>query len=53
MAVQSNWYLAITWRKSTFSGESADCVQVARYERPAPAGSPREDFGPEAQSPES
>jgi hypothetical protein len=32
MAVRENWYLTITWRKSSFSGNDADCVQVARYE---------------------
>lgn len=35
MAVRESWYLAITWRKSSFSGNDADCVQVADCESPS------------------
>jgi uncharacterized protein DUF397 len=32
MAVRESWFLAFTWRRSSYSGNDADCVQVARYE---------------------
>lgn len=32
MAVRESWYLAITWRKSSFTGNDSDCVEVACYE---------------------
>jgi hypothetical protein len=36
MAARANWYLAITWRKSSLSGQDESCVQVACYERSKP-----------------
>jgi hypothetical protein len=43
MAVRSNWYLAITWRTSSVSGNDESCVQVACYERSALRDTPGKD----------